>query len=402
MNEVEKTNVTLTDEELEQVIETAKENTPEEVIKMRDSIDNADAIAEEDFAPEIRNVAIGDDEFDQLISGIEKELPETDTNIFDVANGVESKDEDIEKSAANAIDALNLSDEDALKMVKLITAYRKKEVTNVYAAMPQGMKDMITNLAISQGIPFTEYNKMAKMFMDEIVANAEMDTMFVDIEHSLNEALKVPSIADMYSEHTRDIMDVKIPEIIEKIKDTEPENAKTLEEIRDRFHHAFNLDWVKTHFEENTRTRKLMRRDYKDPIKFCDELNFKNQNSKFKMPDCRGMGPALVKVFLNIADTQADDRIDQMIINETDLNKFVVLICRSCMNMDPNSLFDAAYMYYLVKNITMLNLTNETKTSFAGELINNICDIIEFIREKEAEFNASGMSVQQRKNRKRK
>ena len=400
MNENEK-NVSLTEEELNQVIETAKENTPEEVLKMRDSIDNADAIAEEEFAPEIKNIALSDETFEQLISGNGAELPETDATIFDVANGIELKDEDIEKSAANAIDGLNLSDTDTIKFMKLLTAYRKKEVTNVFVEMPQSMKDMITNLAIAQGIPFTEYNKMAKMFMDELVASAEMDTMFVDIEHSLDEALKMPSIADMYSEHTREIMDVKIPEIIEKIKDTEPDNAKTLEEIRTRFHHAYSIDWVKAHFEENTRTRKLMRRDCGDPIKFCDELNFKNQNSKFKMPDCRSMGPALCKVFLNIEGTEADDRIDQMIITETDLNKFVVLICRSCMNMDPNSLFDAAYMYYLVKNITMLNLTNENKTSFAGELINNICDIIEFIREKEAEFNASGVSVQ-RKNRKRK
>ena len=67
------------------------------------------------------------------------------------------------------------------------------------------------------------------------------------------------------------------------------------------------------------------------------------------------------------------------------------------MNMDPGNILDAAYMYYALKNITMLNLTNETKTDFAAELINNICDIIEFIREKEAEFNASGKSVKHKR-----
>ena len=59
------------------------------------------------------------------------------------------------------------------------------------------------------------------------------------------------------------------------------------------------------------------------------------------------------------------------------------------MNMNPDNLEDAAYMYYSLKNITMLNLTNETKTAFASELINNICDVIQYIRDKEAEFNAS-------------
>ena len=91
-----------------------------------------------------------------------------------------------------------------------------------------------------------------------------------------------------------------------------------------------------------------------------------------------------------------------MKVTEKDLNKFAILFCRSCMNLNPSELLDAAYMYYALKNITMLNLTNETKTDFAVELINNICDIIEFVRAKEEEFDASSAAESNKRKRKRK
>lgn len=392
----------ITDDQLNEIIKTAKDNTPEEVLKMRESIINADQINDsiEGFEPEIRNISL-DSSYEELLAGDNGELVETSASIFDVASGEYVSDEDVENRIREDSSAFGMSDEETVMFMSLISRYRKKEITNVFPELPQTLKNMIINLTQQQGLPFTEYNKIARMFIDEIIANAELDEVFVDFETSLNEALKIPSIADMYSEHTKMVMDEKIPEIIEKIKDTEPENAKLLEEVRERFYHAYNLDWIKQHYEENTRTRKLMRRDHEKVIRFCEEVNFKNQDSKFKMPDARSMGPALCSVFLDIANTQVDDRIDEMKINEEDLNKFAVLVCRSCMNLNGNDILDAAYMYYLMKNICMLNLTNENKTPFAAELINNICDIIEFIREKEAEFNASGLSKQSKK-RKRK
>ena len=392
----------ITEDDLELVIKTAQDNTPEEVLKMRESISNADQISNdsiEGFEPEIRNVSL-DSSYEELLAGDNGELPETVSDIFAVANGEYVSDEDVENRIKEDSAILGMSDEETIIFMGLISKYRKKEITNVFPELPNTIKNMIINMAQQQGIPFTEYNKMARMFLDEIIAQAELDEVFVDFETSLNEALKIPTVADMYSEHTRMIMDEKIPEIIDKIKDTEPENAKLLEDIRDRFHHSYDLDWLRVHFEENARTRKLMRRDYKDPIKFCSEFNFKNKTSKFKMQDCRSIGPALCRVFIN--EIEPGSRIAEMNITESDLNKFVVLLCRSCMNMDPDNILDAAYMYYLLKNITMLNLTNENKTPFAAELINNICDIIEFIREKEAEFNASSVSANRRKPRKRK
>ena len=394
----------LTEDQLNDIVNAAEMAKPDEVIKMEKSIKNAKEITLEGsdgFTEEIKNISL-DSSYEELLGGESaKVLAEANVSLFDIENANnELSDEDVEERVKDNLSQLmDLPEMEMIEFTSLISKYRKnkKDFPNAFAQLPQTFKNMLIETARAQGIPFTEYNKMAKMFLDEIVSQAEMDKVFVDIEKSLNEALKMPTIGDLYSEHTKEIMDVKIPEIIEKIKDTEPENAKTLEDIRAIFYRAYSLEDLKIHYEENARTRKLMRRDFNDPIRFCDEFNLKNDRSKFKMSDCRSIGPALCKVFLE-EEVDDESRIRKLNIQTEDLNKFVILFCRTSMNKDPSNLMDAAYMYYGLKNITMLNLTNETKTPFAAELINNICDIIEFIREKEAEFNASNVNNKRKKN----
>lgn len=397
----------ITPEQMEMIMKTAEDATPEEVIKMNKSIEDTSEVESEGgdkgYVAEEKDVSIDiDKEMESLLAGYgDDELPTTKANIFEVAKDYDNlvKDQDVQDRAKNLVESMNadMSDEEVVQIMSTLSKYKKykedksadKMPVDFYTLMPDYFKKSIQDLAREQGIPWTEYNRMAKMFMDEILSQAELDTIFVDFEKALDEALKIPTIADMYSEHTKDVMDVKIPEIIEKIKDTEPENAKLLQDIKDRFNQAYSLSLLKTHYEENARTRKLMRRDWTKIARFCDEFNLMNSRSKFKMPDCRAIGPALDRAFLSSDDIDPESRAAKMNITETDLCKFIVLFTRSCMNMQPDNILDAAYMYYALRNITMLRLTNENKTPFAAELINNICDIIEFVREKEDQFDAN-------------
>ena len=382
------------------LVQAVEDATPEEVVKMRTSVADTSSVeaegGEDGYSEEIKNISLDSSYEDLLINSPNKELSESNASIFDVAEGkgTEISDEVVEDRVKDQMSAMfDLPDEEMIDFCQLINEYRKDKssVPNVYYRMPESVKRIIQNVGVEQGVPWTEYNRVARMFMDELISQAELDDIFVDFERSLNEALKIPTLSDMYSEHTKEVMDVKIPEIIEKIKDTEPENAKTLERIRDEFHDAYSLKRLKEHVSENARTRKLMRRDYEKVLRFCDEFNLMNTRSKFKMPDCRSIVPALDRVLIE-EELPDDSRIIEMDITEKDVSKFIVLFCRSCMNMNADDIFDAAYMYYALKNITMLNLTNETKTPFAAELINNICDIIEFVREEEDKFDAGNKS----------
>jgi len=398
--------VPMTNDEINSLVKMTEESTPEEVIKMRESVADTSEIEDEEISPEIKNISL-DSSYEDLIGQDGELLKESNISLFDVddeTSHLQLSDEDVNDRIKENLDGfLDLPEIEMVEFCNFISKYRKDKdkYPDVFSQLPQTLKTMIINLAIEQHVPFTEHNRMAKMFLDEIVSQAEMDEVFVDIEKSLNEALKIPTIADMYSEHTNEVMNVKIPEIIEKIKDTEPENAKMLEDIRGVFQKAYSLCDLKTHYEENARTRKFMRRDWDRFVRFCDEFNLKNSRSKFKMPDCRSISPALARVFIT-EEHEPESRIAQMNITEKDISKFIILFCRTFSNADPSKLIDAAYMYYALKNIAMLNLTNETKTDFAVELINNICDIIEFVRTKEEEFDASGATKSNKRKRKQK
>lgn len=398
--------VPMTNDEINSLVKMTEESTPEEVIKMRESVADTSEIEDEEISPEIKNISL-DSSYEDLIGQDGELLKESNISLFDVddeTSHLQLSDEDVNDRIKENLDGfLDLPEIEMVEFCNFISKYRrdKDKYPDVFSQLPQTLKTMIINLAIEQHVPFTEHNRMAKMFLDEIVSQAEMDEVFVDIEKSLNEALKIPTIADMYSEHTNEVMNVKIPEIIEKIKDTEPENAKMLEDIRGVFQKAYSLCDLKSHYEENARTRKFMRRDWDKFVRFCDEFNLKNSRSKFKMPDCRSISPALARVFIT-EEHEPESRIAQMNITEKDISKFIILFCRTFSNTDPSKLIDAAYMYYALKNIAMLNLTNETKTDFAVELINNICDIIEFVRTKEEEFDASGATKSNKRKRKQK
>lgn len=382
----------ITEEQIDELAATTEAATPEEVTKMHESFDKAeDDVAMEDFEPEIKNIGLDSDYRDLLAGDGDDGMPTTDADIFDVADGfMMPSEEAVEARMKDSAESmLDLTEEETIIFLSVISKYKKDKNMNIYPELPQKVKDMIHTLVSSEGIPWSisTCNKIAKLFIDEFISNAEMDEAYVDFEKSLNEALKMPTIADMYSEHTKSVMDEKIPEMIENIKDEFPEKAKLLEDIRSEFYKACSLEKLAEHYKENTRTRKLIRRDWEKPVNFCDEFNMMNSRSKFKMPDCRSIIPALNRVLLN--DFEEGSRVDEMEITEKDVNKFVVLFGRHASWLDPSNIVDAAYMYYALKNITMLNLTNETKTSFAAELINKICDIIELIRAEEEEFNAS-------------
>lgn len=388
----------LSQDDVEKVLNVAAEENEEARAKMDKAIATPipeEAEADENgIAKEIRDVRL-DDDLEDLIAGkiTEEQYLNSDTNLFEIAKGAkpELSDEkvvDIIKTT-NSGSELEMSDEETMQFLTAISKYRKQEDCNYYNELPQTFQVLVNQLLTANGMSIKDRNSVSKFIIGEFINQAELDQIFVDFETSLNEALNIPSIGDLYSEHTREVMEVKIPEIIEKIKDTEPENAKLLENVKDRFEKSYNMSLMKEHFESNARTRKLMRRDWKKYLDFCSEYNLRNSRSQFKMPDCRGIVNALNHIFFDNPPADPEHRINKMNVTEQDIYKFIVLFCRVPITMDPNNILDAAYMYYALRNIMSLNLTNDSKTDFTAELINNICDIIEFIRKKEAEFSGS-------------
>ena len=393
----------LTDKELDSIVETAAEarNASEnDMQKIKETV-NIDPEASIEQAEKISN----GDSADLAAITIDT-MPAADVSLFDIEGDKipESKESvDVPKDfvASMAEDAsYDLTDDEVINMLDIISNMKKDPKYPVYKNMPEKLKAVVKEIALKNSIPANQFNALARMLMLEFVSDSAIQNVFIDLEKSLNEALKLPSVMDLYTEHTRTVMEENIPKMVEEIKDTEPEKAELLLKVKDEFTKSYTYSFAKEEFINNSRLRKAVRKHDKNLKKVLDEFNFRNQKSNFKMNDVRELPEVLAYILgsetVSIYNSYKADNMEPpahvqkayaLRADYDDIGKFCILICKSCENHNPKDITDAAYMYYMMKNIIALKHSNEAKTEFAAELINNICDTITFIRNKEAEFN---------------
>lgn len=334
-----------------------------------------------------------------------------DTSLFDIKDGkVDGLEEKaIQSTTDSAKSNFNLSDEDAIKLMEVLTSMRKNPKYLVYKNLPESLKSIITRAIMESGIPPQNTEMFTRMMLQELLNESGIDKELIDLEKAIDEALKIPSVADLYSEHTREVMDEIIPKTIEKIKDECPEEAAKLEAVRGAFKLSYTFEAAKSYYIENARIRKAVRKAESECTRVLDKFNYINEKSNFKMNDVRTVPEVLKQILMEIpnmnvamcdSNGEEPNEFDLKIVNlgveEIDIKKLMVLLCKHCENMDPCDVIDAAYMYYMMRNIIILRHTQEAKTAFAVELINNICDLITFIRDKESDFNESNLDKSKR------
>lgn len=408
-------NKELTDKQIDEIVETAKterENSEAiDMIKLKDEVE-VNENAETEFNVKEGNI---DSTLDLMTASVDS-MPSKDVSLFDL-NGDEIKEDIVELNTESLVsaakDAYDLSDDDAIKIIDVVQNIRKNNKYPVYANLPESIKSVVRDLAAKNNIQPQYFNQLSRMIMMELMNDNELNSTFIDLEKALNEALNIPSILDLYSEHVKTVMEENIPKMVEEIKDIDPDKAKTLEDVKERFTLSYNFSLAKEKYETNSRLRKAMRRYDVELKRTLDRFNFMNEKSNFKMNDVRELPEVLKKVLIaDISDLYLDENIDteerqaeltdlqkrlyDLKIEKSEIYKFCIMIAKSCEDLNPKDMLDAVYMYYMMKNIIMLKYTKEAKTDFSVELINNICDTIVFIRDKEAELNAANMDKSKR------
>lgn len=316
---------------------------------------------------------------------------------YKVVDGEGKSDADIIEERAKS--EFDMSDEETLKLLDLVQKFSKDEKYPVYAEMPEPMKNMVRQIAMANQMPASQYNVIARTLLSQFMQDLNMDDLMKDFQKSLDEALNIPSIVDLYSDHTRDVMDKIIPEAIVSIREESPEKADMLEKIREAFHKGYDFSFAKEMYENNSRLRKSIRRN--ECSRAINEFNLRSDRNQFKMPDAMDLPAVLAQILIDepimVVDMHKKNNEEPPAMYEKlynakytfdDIIKFCILVLKSTENMDPRDIIDSAYCYYMLKNIIVLKHTQEAKTEFSVELINNICDTIAFIRDKEAEFDA--------------
>lgn len=386
----------LTDAEIDDIAKAASEADNGTMADLKETVEvNPDAELEQGEA-EINSET---NEIEAIAKTVDRDLK---IDLFDAADPETISKAAEEKMLSNIQTGMDLDENEAFDFIKVINDIRAgRIIPNLYNVLPKKIQDTINKLMLESKIPVQHRNEVSKLILNEFINSAEVEAAFVDFEKALNETLQIPSMVDMYGEHTREVMEKNIPEMIEKIKDEEPEKAAMLEKVKEGYTKSYTLELVKAAYESSSSMRKTVRRSDIDFRRCLDDFNKKNSTTRFKMYDVYEVPNALAKVLC--ADpvtqyarcieggTEIPESVQKLVdfkTSEDDIKKFCVLLTSSCEELNAEDVIDASYMYYLTKNIIMLRHTADGKTGFAAELINNICDVIALIRNKEAEFYA--------------
>lgn len=391
---VNNSTTTLTNDDINEITKVAAQiaNENEDIQHIRSIPDDVKDPHEGELVEATKNFAIGSDGKPIYANEAEELLKNSDQDLMDAINGGldEENAESFKKAfTENATDTYDMTDEEAAQMLDCILAYKKDQSINVYNMLPEKVKSTVLSICASNNIPPSERNSVAKMVIQEFISQAATDQTFIDFETALNQAMRIPSLTDLYNEHLNDTMDKKLPLMADAIEKEDPEKAAMLRQIGERFKWSISYSDLKKQYLENSRVRKAVRRDYEKFNKYAEELNYRNKDTEFKMSDATTLYNVLLKI---VAEDPELCEIDAM--------KFVTLLCKSTEIYNTKAVLDASYIYYLMKNIIMLSYTNDdTKSSFSAELISNIKVLMYFIRAKESEFNELNNSSEHKQKR---
>ena len=129
-------------------------------------------------------------------------LPAADVDILHVDDLDEINDKKFKENFMETTAKIHqISDEDAIGLLDVMTAYKKDKTMSVYNKLPDGIKNQVKQICMSANIPMSNANSVARMMLDQMIAETATDQTFIDFEKSINEAMKIPSMIDLYEEH---------------------------------------------------------------------------------------------------------------------------------------------------------------------------------------------------------
>lgn len=379
-NDNVKETTTLTDEQLDTVVEELAENLSADDKLIRDIIEN-EATPNAELESEIVNVSVDNDTGELKYMDQNRDpLKNTDLPVSDIATGeLEKKNDELSKEALeDAVNSHDLNDEEAQQFISVLLKYQSGIKFNIYEEIPDPIKkyvDSFVQAAAREGKQVTK-NQVAKFLLDEFISETRSNKEFVDFQSAIEKELQIPSITDLYTEHIREIMEGKLLESADNLEAEYPDKAKALRDISSMFTDSYQFGIMKSTLVNNKKARNKIRESEKEYNKYCNAFNARNMSTIVKINDVFMVAKTLNRVL-------PDD------ISLEDIKKFVVLFCKTCEQLDVTNTVHCSYMYYTIKNIISLDYAAEAKTEFSQTLINNIIDTIKYINTVQQQVEAS-------------
>ena len=244
----------LTDAEIDDIAKAASEADTGTMTDLKETVEvDPDAELEQGEA-EINSET---NEIEAIAKTVDRDLK---IDLFDAADPETISKAAEEKMLSNIQTGMDLDENEAFDFIKVINDIRAgKIIPNLYNVLPKKIQDTINKLMLESKIPVQHRNEVSKLILNEFINSTEVEAAYVDFEKALNETLQIPCMVDMYGEHTREVMEKNIPEMIEKIKEEQPEKASMLEKVKEGYTKSYTLELVKAAYESSSSMRKTVR-----------------------------------------------------------------------------------------------------------------------------------------------
>ena len=395
MDSIIKGETTLTKEELDTITKVLAENRDkEEPIDVDyEEIENDPNLDPEDKEVEVdQNGMMLPTTIADLIGEKESTVTVTNLSVEAFDNDIKSdlrKLAEVEVVKKNLESVTDISKEENLNsIIEAYGEYLSNGDDRMYNKLTDEVKKDIRKYATYMHI---SPNQAAKTILKSIFSHSAVkQNNAIDIEHLRIDALgENPSTDDLYLDYIKQYMD-HIENNVATNDNFDDLTKSRLFSIAESFKNSYTFKPMYEKFDTDSRTRKALRRDTQDKsryTKYFNEFNYKNEKSLYKMSEAGQFGRALFDIVLHSKEFTLDE--EENIFTVEDVRKFLILFFKTCENLNANELKDSAYMYYTMKNIVELSNPEEAKTPFGGELISNIKELLIYIRDKEASFNAN-------------
>lgn len=364
--------IILSDTELISVIDTLEKSKNETDIKY-------EQIEEEHSNDDNSNAPLEEGEAYYLGDGII--TGDTDSNVldFDHFNNIDTALDDIINNTLkeNISNNYDMSDDEVVKFADLIISYKNSKDKSkfiVYNKLPEVFKEKINNMANDsiKDLPLKDKHTVleytSRLILDELINDAELDTLSIDMEKAMKELLPAP--LEMYSEFNKDYIENEFIKVAEKIKDENPKVADNLLAMRRGYIDSYTHEFMYEVFKK-PKVQKHVRRAEVLWSRTNSEYLRLAEVCKFRLHPLDYIYKCLIK--LGFTDIQAKRLLTLFVYTYTNE------ISDYNSEEEYNDIYRNAFANYFEGNIVNLTLSEMIVSDFAKQVKENLEKLVNHI-----------------------
>ena len=285
----------------------------------------------------------------------------------------------------------NVTAEEAIQLIDVMNRYKSGEKFDVFAALPESLRRVISSEAISCGADKATINFFAKSFINDLVNNIYIDKEIKDFNEELKEVLSpmnniAGTMMDEYSDEVYHKFTDQLESKADEIQDSDPNKATELREVSKSFNEAIHLDRV---INLITTTPSSINRAYKTAR---DNFNKYKNNYNQKVSTVEPSPRVLDYYSMGLSASKVCNGY-----SEAYINTLIILVANTVIEaINEGSLTEHIYAYYASNAMYTIAFTANN-----SEVNNIVSENIKIILDKIAEYMAPLEARNSKKNKKR-